>query len=223
MSQDAPTPKPLVANEALKAASHHLRGAIAQELADPTTGGITEATGQLTKFHGMYMQDDRDLRNTLKKEGKEKAFAFMVRLRLPGGRATPAQWLVLDQLGEESGSRSLRVTTRQTFQFHGVLKGNVKHHVQEMHKVLVDSISACGDVNRNVVAPPNPGAQPSACRSSMNRRRAWSIHAMPKSRAYHEIYLDEKLVAGRRTGGRTALWRDVFTRANSKSASCSRL
>lgn len=195
MSQDAPTPKPLVANEALKAASHHLRGSIAQELADTTTGGITDATGQLTKFHGMYMQDDRDLRNTLKKEGKEKAFAFMVRLRLPGGRATPEQWLVLDRLGEESGSRSLRVTTRQTFQYHGVLKGDVKHLVQEMHKVLVDSISACGDVNRNVVAPPNPERSP-VLQQVYEQAKAWSIHAMPKSRAYHEIYLDEKLVAG---------------------------
>src|SRR4051812_37002978 len=98
MSQDSATPKPLVANEGLKAASHHLRGKIAQELADTTTGGITDETGQLTKFHGMYMQDDRDVRNILKKEGKEKAYAFMVRLRLPGGRATPYQWRVLDKV-----------------------------------------------------------------------------------------------------------------------------
>src|SRR4051812_46094008 len=195
MSQEAVPSKPLVANEGLKAASHHLRGTIAQDLADTSTGGITDDNGQLTKFHGMYMQDDRDLRNTLKKEGKEKAFAFMVRLRLPGGRATPQQWLVLDRLAGELTSGSLRITTRQTFQFHGVLKGNVKKLVQEMHSVLVDSISACGDVNRNVVAPPNPERSP-VLQQVYEQARAWSEYAMPKSRAYHEIYLDEELVAG---------------------------
>src|SRR3954467_1013105 len=134
--------KPLNPNEGIKLASHHLRGTIAEEMANPSTGAISEHNSQLTKFHGMYMQDDRDLRNVLKKEGKEKAFAFMVRLRLPGGRATAQQWLTLDRLAGELTSGSLRVTTRQTFQFHGVLKGNVKKLVQEMHTVLVDSISA---------------------------------------------------------------------------------
>jgi len=195
MSQEAVPSKPLVANEGLKAASHHLRGTIAQDLADTSTGGIKDDNGQLTKFHGMYMQDDRDLRNVLKKEGKEKAFAFMVRLRLPGGRATAQQWLTLDRLAGELTSGSLRVTTRQTFQFHGVLKGNVKKLVQEMHTVLVDSISACGDVNRNVVAPPNPERSP-LLQQIYEQAKAWSVYAMPKSRAYHEIYLDEELVAG---------------------------
>lgn len=193
--QPLDTPKPLVANEALKAASRHLRGAIAEELADNSTGGISEPTGQLTKFHGMYMQDDRDVRNALKKEGKEKAFAFMVRLRLPGGRATPQQWLVLDSMATDLATPSLRVTTRQTFQFHGVLKQNVKELVQRMHTVLVDSISACGDVNRNVVAPPNPERNPLA-QQVFDHAKAWSTFALPKSRAYHEIYLDDELVAG---------------------------
>ncbi len=195
MSQEAATPKPPVANEGLKAASRHLRGTIAEDLADTSTGTISDDNGQLTKFHGMYMQDDRDVRNVLKKEGKEKAFAFMVRLRLPGGRATPQQWLVLDRLAGEMTSGSLRITTRQTFQFHGVLKGNVKKLVQEMHSVLVDSISACGDVNRNVVAPPNPERSP-VLQQVYEQAKAWSVYAMPKSRAYHEIYLDEELVAG---------------------------
>src|SRR3954454_23306418 len=112
----SPTPvKPLNPNEVLKLASNHLRGTLAQDLADLSTGAISDANGQLTKFHGMYMQDDRDLRNALKKEGKEKAFAFMLRVRLPGGIATPQQWLVLDTLAGEMASPSLRLTTRQTF------------------------------------------------------------------------------------------------------------
>src|SRR3954471_24303208 len=111
MSSPSPE-KPLNPNEILKLGSRHLRGTIAEDLADTSTGTITDSNGQLTKFHGMYMQDDRDLRNALKKEGKEKAFAFMLRVRLPGGTATPQQWLVLDGLAGEMASPSLRLTTR---------------------------------------------------------------------------------------------------------------
>ena len=191
----APVPKPLAANEGIKAASHHLRGNLAAEMADTSTGAITEASGQLTKFHGLYLQDDRDLRNALKKEGKDKAFSFMLRVRLPGGRATPQQWLVLDRLADEMASPSLKLTTRQTFQFHGVLKGNVKPVVQGMHQVLLDSIAACGDVNRNVMAPPNPERSPLLAQV-YEHARAWSEYALPKTHAYHEIWLDEEMVAG---------------------------
>ncbi len=190
-----PAPKPLVANESIKAASNFLRGNLAQEIADSSTGAISEEGGQLTKFHGLYMQDDRDQRNALKKAGKEKAFSFMLRVRLPGGRCTPQQWMVLDRLAEQVAAPSLRLTTRQTFQFHGVLKANLKPLVRGMHAVLLDSIAACGDVNRNVMAAPNPE------RSALLQRvyehaRAWSEFALPKTRAYHEIWLDDTLVAG---------------------------
>lgn len=187
--------KPLSANEPLKAGSRHLRGRIAEELQDTSTGAISEDTGQLTKFHGLYLQDDRDLRIALKKAGKEKAFSFMLRVRLPGGKATPHQWLVLDKLANDVASPSLRITTRQTFQFHGVLKGNVKPLIQGMHKALLDSIAACGDVNRNVMAPPNP-ERSEAARLVYEDANAWSEFALPKTHAYHEIYLDEELVAG---------------------------
>ena len=117
-------------------------------------------------------------------------------MRLPGGRATPQQWLVLDELSEEAfASPSLRLTTRQTFQFHGILKGNVKPLIQGMHEVLLDSIAACGDVNRNVMASPNPERNPILQRV-YDDARAWSEYALPKTRAYHEIWLDEELVAG---------------------------
>lgn len=195
MISDASSSKPLAANENIKAASNLLRGTLVADLQDTSTGAISDDNGQLTKFHGLYLQDDRDLRNALKKEGKEKAFSFMLRVRLPGGVATPAQWLVLDTLAGELASPSLRLTTRQTFQFHGILKGNVKPLVQRMHQALLDSIAACGDVNRNVMAPPNP-ERSAALQQVYNDARSWSEYALPKTRAYHEIWLDDELVAG---------------------------
>ncbi|MEO8352197.1 MAG: NADPH-dependent assimilatory sulfite reductase hemoprotein subunit [Chthoniobacteraceae bacterium] len=195
MSSQPQASKSLAANEGIKLASHHLRGTIAEDLADSSTGTISETNNQLTKFHGLYMQDDRDERNALKKAGQEKAFAFMLRVRLPGGRATAQQWLVLDQLAGEIASPSLRLTTRQTFQFHGVRKTNAKPLIQRMDKVLLDSIAACGDVNRNVMAPPNPERSP-VLQQVHEHARAWSAYALPRTRAYHEIWLDEELVAG---------------------------
>ena len=187
--------KPLAANEGIKTASNFLRGNLREDMQDASTGAISDDNGQLTKFHGLYLQDDRDLRVALKKAGKEKAFSFMLRVRLPGGVATPAQWLVLDTLAGELASPSLRLTTRQTFQFHGILKGNVKPLVQRMHQALLDSIAACGDVNRNVMAPPNP-ERSAALQRVYNDARSWSEFSLPKTRAYHEIWLDEELVAG---------------------------
>mgnify|MGYP001206610896 CR=1 FL=1 len=195
MSSESQGAKPLVANEAIKSQSNFLRGEIAKDVADTSTGGISENSNQLCKFHGLYMQDDRDLRTELKKAGKEKAFAFMLRVRLPGGKATPQQWLVLDSIADELASPSLRLTTRQTFQFHGILKGNVKQVIRRMQSVLLDSIAACGDVNRNVMAPPNPERSP-VLEQVYQHSRAWSEYALPKTRAYYEVWLDEELVAG---------------------------
>jgi sulfite reductase (NADPH) hemoprotein beta-component len=195
MSPEPGSPKPLVANEGIKAASRHLRGSLAEDFANTSTGEMAKENDPLTKFHGLYNQDDRDLRKARKEEGKEKAFGFMLRARLPGGRATSEQWRVLDQLATDLASPSLRITTRQTFQFHGILKGNVKPLVQKMHTVLLDSIAACGDVNRNVVAPPNP-ERSRVLQQVYEHARAWSEYALPKTRAYHEIFLDEELVAG---------------------------
>lgn len=192
----AATPaKPLVANEGIKTASNLLRGTIASDLTDTSTGAISDDNSQLTKFHGLYLQDDRDQRIVLKRAGKEKAFSFMLRVRLPGGKCTPQQWLVLDSLADLHANHSLRLTTRQTFQFHGVLKGDLKPLIQGMHQVLLDSIAACGDVNRNVMAPPNPERSP-ALQQVYDHAKAWSDYALPKTRAYHEIWLDDEKVAG---------------------------
>ncbi len=194
-SEPVDTTKPLSANEGIKSASNFLRGTIAQDLLDTSTGAISEDNGQLTKFHGLYLQDDRDLRKERTKLKQEKAYGFMLRVRLPGGQCTPQQWLVLDDIADKLANHSLRLTTRQTFQFHGVLKGNLRPLIKGLDKVLLDSIAACGDVNRNVMAAPNPE------RSAIHQKvyghaRAWSEYALPHTRAYHEIWIDDQLVAG---------------------------
>jgi sulfite reductase (NADPH) hemoprotein beta-component len=194
-TEPAPASKPLVANEGIKTASRHLRGNLKAEFADASTATVSADSEQLIKFHGTYQQDDRDQRVALKKAGKDKAYSFMLRVRLPGGKATAQQWLVLDQLATDLASPSLRLTTRQTFQFHGVLKGNMKPLIQGMHKVLLDSIAACGDVNRNVMAPVNPEQSP-VLEQVYQDAKGWSDYSLPKTRAYHEIWLDEELVAG---------------------------
>jgi len=195
MSTEENATKPLVANEGIKTASNFLRGTIAEELQDDSTGAINADNQQLTKFHGLYLQDDRDLRKERRRAKMEKAFSFMLRVRLPGGRCTPAQWQVLDTLADERANGSLRLTTRQTFQFHGILKGNLKPLIQGMHDTLLDSIAACGDVNRNIMAPPNP--ERSAAHAAMyDHAKGLSEHTLPKTRAYHEIWLDGEKVAG---------------------------
>jgi sulfite reductase (NADPH) hemoprotein beta-component len=195
MTNDSAAPKPLAANEGIKTASRHLRGNLAAEFADTSTPVVSADSEQLIKFHGTYQQDDRDQRLALKKAGKDKAHSFMLRVRLAGGKTTPQQWVVLDQLANDFALPSLRITTRQTFQFHGVLKGKMKPLIQGMHKVLLDSIAACGDVNRNVMAPVNPEQSP-VIEQVYQDAANWSTYALPKTRAYHEIWLDEELVAG---------------------------
>jgi sulfite reductase (NADPH) hemoprotein beta-component len=194
MSSESEVTKPLAANEGIKSASHFLRGTIAEELVDESTGAISADNSQLTKFHGLYLQDDRDLRSERRKAKLERAYSFMLRVRLPGGRCTPDQWLVLDRLADERANGSLRLTTRQTFQFHGILKGNLRPLIQGMHESLLDSIAACGDVNRNVMAPPNPERSP-AHAAVYDHARALSEHCLPQTRAYHEIWLEGEKVA----------------------------
>jgi sulfite reductase (NADPH) hemoprotein beta-component len=195
MSSVPAAAKPLVANEALKAASNFLRGTIAKDVADTSTGAISEDNAQLTKFHGLYLQDDRDLRKERLRLKQEKAYSFMLRVRLPGGRCTPEQYLALDALADQCANGSLRLTTRQTFQFHGVLKGNLKPLIRGMHKVLLDSIAACGDVNRNVMAPANPERSP-IHQQVYELAKGWSEYALPKTRAYYEVWIEDELVAG---------------------------
>jgi sulfite reductase (NADPH) hemoprotein beta-component len=140
-------PEP-IANEHIKAASRYLRGTITEGLEDTSTGALAPSDGQLTKFHGIYQQDDRDIRDERQAQGVELAYSFMIRVRMPGGVCTPIQWLQMDQIADEHGCGTFKITTRQTFQFHGVIKKHLKPSIQAINRVLLDTLAACGDVNR---------------------------------------------------------------------------
>ena len=143
-------------NERIKEASNYLRGTLAEGLREEITGAIVEDDQQLVKFHGMYLQDDRDLRAERRRKKMEAAFAFMIRVRIPGGVLTPSQWLALDQIARDYGNGTMRITTRQTIQLHGVIKSNLKQAMAHIDAALLTTIAACGDVNRNVICNPNP-------------------------------------------------------------------
>lgn len=182
-------------NEAIKAESHFLRGTILESLADPLSGTIPADDAQLTKFHGTYVQDDRDERNERRKKRLDKAYSFMIRVRVPGGISTAAQWLEMDRLSDTFANGTLKLTTRQAFQFHGVLKHNLKQTMKEINDSLLDTIAACGDVNRNVMCNPNP-YQSAAHAEAQALAEAISAHLTPQTGAYREIWLDGEKVAG---------------------------
>jgi sulfite reductase (NADPH) hemoprotein beta-component len=176
-------------NEVIKEASRALRGTLAEGLAWPETGAVAEDDTQLTKFHGIYQQDDRDLRPERTKRRMEKAFSFMARVRIPAGRLTTAQYLALDAIARERGNATLRLTTRQTVQFHGIVKTNLRAAMQALHANLMDTIAACGDVNRNVIASVHAGRS-AAHAAAAELATAVSAHLLPRSHAWHEIFLD---------------------------------
>ncbi|KYC67465.1 assimilatory sulfite reductase (NADPH) hemoprotein subunit [Bacillus coagulans] len=180
--------------ETIKEKSRFLRGTIAEGLKDPLTGAISEDDNKLLKFHGSYQQDDRDIRNDRRKKKLEPAYQFMVRVRIPGGVATPEQWLVMDELAQKYGNGTLRMTTRQTFQMHGILKWNLKQAIREMNDALMTTLAACGDVNRNVMCNPNP-YQSDVHAEVYEWAKKTSDHLLPRTSAYHEIWLeDEKII-----------------------------
>ena len=167
-----------------------------ESLADELTGALSPSDAQISKFHGFYEQDDRDIRQARKEQLLEPYYSFMLRARLPGGVCTTDQWLAIDSIGRSLGNGTVKLTTRQTFQFHGILKHRLKPLIQEINKVMIDSIGGCGDVNRNVMCNPNP------VRSGLHREvYEWSKKIsealLPATRAYHEIWLDEKPVETR--------------------------
>jgi sulfite reductase (NADPH) hemoprotein beta-component len=182
-------------NEHIKEASGYLRGTLAEGLLQTATGAISEDDGQLVKFHGMYLQDDRDLRPERTKKKLDKAYSFMIRLRIPGGVVTPSQWLVLDHIATTYANNSLRATTRQTFQYHGVIKSNLKASMRAIDGALLDTIAACGDVNRNVLAASNPHRS-EAHRAAYDLGKAISDGLLPKTQAWREIWLDGERVVG---------------------------
>lgn len=183
-------PAPMT-NEDIKLQSNFLRGTIAEGLKDESTGAISANDQQLTKFHGTYMQDDRDLRDERKAQGLEPAYSFMIRCRLPGGVATPKQWLQMDAISSSHGNETMKLTTRQTFQFHGVIKRKLRGAMQAINKSLMSTIAACGDVNRNVMCSSLPELS-AFHRETYVWSKKISDHLLPSTTAYHEIWLKDE-------------------------------
>ena len=190
-----PTETTLSPVEEIKQRSNFLRGTIVESLADSATGTLAEDDTQLSKFHGFYQQDDRDVRAERTRRKLEPAHSFMIRVRVPGGIATPEQWLAMDRLATTHANHTLRLTTRQAFQFHGVIKRKLKPTIRGINDSLLDTIAACGDVNRNVMC--TPLAEKSVIhQAAYEASVALSEHLTPNTSAYHEIWLDKKSVAG---------------------------
>ncbi|MGN9865956.1 assimilatory sulfite reductase (NADPH) hemoprotein subunit [Bacillus swezeyi] len=181
--------------ERIKEESNYLRGTLKESMLEPISSGISDDDNRLMKHHGSYLQDDRDLRNERQKQKLEPAYQFMLRVRMPGGVATPEQWLVMDELANQYGNGTLKLTTRETFQMHGILKWNMKKTIQKIHSALLDTIAACGDVNRNVMCASNP-YQSEIHAEAYEWSKKLSDDLLPRTRAYHEIWLDEEKVAG---------------------------
>jgi sulfite reductase (NADPH) hemoprotein beta-component len=184
----------LADNERMKERSNFLRGTIKEDLSDDLTGGFSADNFQLIRFHGMYQQDDRDIRAERAKQKLEPLQNIMLRARLPGGVITPQQWLAIDKFAaDKTLYGSIRLTTRQTFQFHGVLKPHIKSMHQTLNSVGIDSIATAGDVNRNVLCTSNP-VESEVHQQAYEWAKKLSEHLLPKTRAYAEIWLDgEKL------------------------------
>lgn len=179
--------------ERIKVESNYLRGTIAEGLVDPVTGAIAEEDTKLLKFHGSYMQDDRDIRDERRKQKLEPAYSFMIRVRVPGGTASADQWIAMDDIADTYANGTIKLTTRQAFQFHGILKRDLKFSMQSINSALMDSLAACGDVNRNVMCNPNP--YQSGVHSEVNDiANDISNQLSPQTGAYHEIWLDGEKV-----------------------------
>jgi sulfite reductase (NADPH) hemoprotein beta-component len=185
----------LAHNETIKTNSRFLRGTLEEGFAEIASGAISDDDQQLIKFHGIYLQDDRDLRPERAKRKLDKAYSFMARLRVPGGVLSREQYLAMDRLADERGNSTLRLTTRQSIQFHGVIKSNLKPALRQIDAVLLDTIAACGDVNRNVMCTPNEFLGPVYARAERSAREI-SAHLLPRSFAWREIFIDgEKVTA----------------------------
>ncbi len=170
-------------NELLKESSPTLSGTIVQTLADAQASHFSEDDSQFLKFHGTYQQDDRDLRKTGKK------YIMMVRSRIPGGVMTANQWRVFDDLSALYGNNTLRITTRQTIQFHGILKFNLRAVIKAINESLLSTLAACGDVNRNVLAPPTPAYTRAREQVFQDCHRV-ALALAPQTGAYHSIWID---------------------------------
>ncbi|KAK9483526.1 hypothetical protein V1527DRAFT_472928 [Lipomyces starkeyi] len=192
-------PPPLT-NEDIKMQSNYLRGTIVEGLNDESTGAISASDSQVAKFHGAYLQDDRDVREQRRASGLEPAYSFMIRVRMPAGVATPAQWLAIDKIADDKGNGTVKITTRGTYQLHGVIKKKLRQTIKAINVALLDTIAACGDANRNVVCAGLPYNN-ALHKELTSYARVISDHLLPTVTAYHEIWLtddneEKKLISG---------------------------
>lgn len=191
MSKKETTPLSVV--ERIKRESHGLRGTINESLSDAITGQVQEDDTQVIKFHGMYQQDDRDVREERARKKLENLYSFMIRLRLPGGVLTAEQWMATDHIAGEHSTGVIKITTRQTIQLHGILKSHIKPTIQSFNAARLDSIATCGDINRNVTSNALPSHSPLHQQIHAYADKISTL-LMPKTRAYYEIWLDEELL-----------------------------
>jgi sulfite reductase (NADPH) hemoprotein beta-component len=187
----------LSAIEKVKQASDSLRGTIKEGLADEVTGAISEDDKALVKFHGMYLQDDRDRREERAEKKLERLYSFMIRLRLPGGFLTASQWLATQNIAGEHTTGIIKITTRQTIQLHGLYKSHVKPTIQAFNQSSLHSIATCGDINRNVIAAAHPQQSPIHKEVHDFAFRIDRL-LLPKTKAYYEIWLDEEKIADKK-------------------------
>lgn len=180
--------------EKIKIDSKHLRGTLKESLADPITGSIVENDQTVIKFHGIYQQDDRDRRSERAEKKLEKLFSFMLRLRIAGGKVTAKQWLGIHEIGKLNANDTIKITTRQTVQLHGVIKSKLRPTISSFDQYGLDSIAACGDVNRNVMASATI-AQNAAFDEVYEYSKKISDSFLPKTNAYHEIWLDKEKIS----------------------------
>jgi sulfite reductase (NADPH) hemoprotein beta-component len=187
----------LSAIEKVKQSSDSLRGTIKEGLADEITGAISEDDKALVKFHGMYLQDDRDRRDERAEKKLERLYSFMIRLRLPGGFLTAEQWLATQNIAGEHTTGIIKITTRQTIQLHGLYKSHVKPTIQAFNEAKLHSIATCGDINRNVICAAHPKQSPL---HKEVHDFAFKINELllPKTKAYYEIWLDEEKLADKK-------------------------
>mmetsp|Transcript_61251 Transcript_61251/g.189794 ORF Transcript_61251/g.189794 Transcript_61251/m.189794 type:complete len:832 (+) Transcript_61251:2-2497(+) len=181
---------PVKPDEVIKNETRQLRGSLKETLDDVSTGQVPFQDTKLIKFHGSYQQDDRDIREERQKLGIENAFSFMIRVRLPGGYCTAEQWLAMDDIAGRYANGTMKITTRQTWQLHGVLKRDVKNTMRAMNRACMDTIAACGDVCRNVLCTSNPSVCSRALMEEvMGHTYAIHDHCLPRTGAYHEVFL----------------------------------
>jgi len=179
--------------EKIKSESRALRGTLHDSLADPTTGAIREADTVVSKFHGIYQQDDRDVRAERREARLEPLYQFMLRVRVPGGRVTPAQWAALDRLADQYANGTLRLTSRQAIQYHGIARESLRELVRGIDSVGMDSLAACGDVNRNVMCHVQPELGPVQA-ATLEWAERLSAHLTPATSAWKEIWINGEKV-----------------------------